>query len=162
MDGWGYKKYAGDVDVMWRGCLYSPTFLALVHQHVCVCSPPHHPARDGRGWKDFGDLEGSRSEVVLGGSWEASWGLSGGISGPSWETLGPLLGAVWAIFGAFWAVLRTSGAVLGASWAVLGASWAVLEPLGLSLGRQEAPRGLQDTPRRFRDGPGTPKIIKCS
>ena len=110
--------------------------------------------------KDFDDyFEGSRSEVVLGGSWEASGGLSGEGSGPSWEPLGRLLGAFGAVLGALGAVLRTPWAVLGASWAVLGASWAVLEPLGPSLGRQEAPRGLQDTPRRLRDAPDTPKII---
>ena len=104
----------------------------------------------------FGDFEGSRSEVVFGGSWEASWGLSGGLSGPFWEPLGPLLGASWAILAAFWAVLRTSWAVLGASGAVLGASWAVLEPLGPSLGCQKPPRCFQDTPRRLGDPPGTP------
>ena len=108
-------------------------------------------------FNDFGDFEGSRSEVVLGGSWGASWGLSG-VSGPFWEPLGRLLGASWAVLGAFWAVLRTSWAVVGASWAVLGASRTVLEPLGPSLGRQKPPRGLQDTPRRLRDPPRTPKL----
>ena len=69
-------------------------------------------------------------------------------SGPSWEPLGRLLGAFWAVLGAFGTVLRTSRAVLGASWAVLGVSWAVLEHTGPSWGRQEAPSGLQDTSRR--------------
>ena len=88
-------------------------------------------------FNDFGDFEGLCSKVVLGGPWEASWGLFGGVSGPFWEPLGLLLGVSWAALGASWAVLRTFWAVLGASWAVLGASWAVLEPLGQSLGRQE-------------------------
>ena len=83
-------------------------------------------------------------------------------SGPSWEPLGRLLGAFWAVLGAFGTVLRTSRAVLGASWAVLGVSWAVLEHTGPSWGRQEAPRGLQDTSRRLRDAPGTPQMIDFS
>ena len=64
-------------------------------------------------FSDFGDFEGSGSEVVFGGSWEASWGLSGGLSGPFWEPLGLLLGASWAILAAFWAVLRIFWAVFG-------------------------------------------------
>ena len=40
-------------------------------------------------FNDFGDFEGSRSEVVLGGSWEASWGLSGGSRGRLGSLLGP-------------------------------------------------------------------------
>ena len=80
-------------------------------------------------------------------------------SGASWEPLGRLLGAFWAVLGAFGTVLRTSRAVLGASWAVLGVSWAVLEHTGPSWGRQEVPRGLQDTSRRLRDAPGTLEIV---
>ena len=133
---------------------YSPTFLALVHQHVCVCSPPHHPARDGRGWKDFGDLEGSRSEVVLGRSWEAFWGFSGvwGVGGVcvcvcgglgARVRLGSFLGALGHLFGCLGCFLGRLGHLLGclgrllgglarllaclaASWAVLGPSWGVL------------------------------------
>ena len=120
----------------------------------------------------FGDFEGSRSEVVFGGSWEASWGVLGGavgaVLGASWAPLGRFLG--YLVF--LWTMLRTFCVVLGGFWAVLGASWVVLDLLGPFLGRHgapsrldvprgpfwgrhdalsclDAPRGFQDTPRRF-------------
>ena len=78
--------------------------------------------------------------------------LGGGVSGPSPEPLGRLLGVSWAVLDAFWAVLGAFWAVLGASWAVLSASWAVLEPLG----RFWAVKSPQDASKTPQDASGTP------
>ena len=81
MDKGGSKKYAGDVDVMWRGCLYTHTFFAFVHQHACVRSPtPTIPS---------GTVGGGRFLVI----WRVrvSKSFFGGVLG---SVLGVLGGAV--------------------------------------------------------------------
>ena len=49
-------------------------------------------------FNDFGDFEGSRSEVVLGGSWGGLLGALGGglgaVLGASWAPIGCLLGCL--------------------------------------------------------------------
>ena len=118
----------------------------------------------GRTWlknnwffKVFRDFEGSRSEVVLGGSWEASGGALGGgfgaVLGDSWAPLGCLLGCLGRVWdclahlsGCFGRFLGCLGRLLGC----LGAYWAVLGP---SRGPKRPPRHLKTPPGRPRDLP---------
>ena len=95
--------------------------------------------------------------VLVGSSFEASWGLFWpllrpvlgllgglgpvwGLCGRPWGFVGAFLALPWTVLGASWAVLGPSWAVVGASWGPLGPSWGglggVLGRLGVSENRK--------------------------